>query len=87
MTVAFGLNDAPRVLMRGMKSPIDCWRQQGIVVFIHIDDGFVCMAAKGKAMMASEVVRSDLIRYRLLLSETKCSWGARRTPGVNRVCV
>ena len=30
-------------------------------------------------MRASKVVKGDLIRYGLLLSENKCMWGARRT--------
>jgi hypothetical protein len=78
LMLPFGLNDAARVLTKVMKSPLDCWRRQGIVVFIHIDDGFVCMGSRGEAVRASEVVRSDLIRYGLLISEAKCSWGARR---------
>ena len=79
LILPFRLNDAARVLTRVMKSPIERWRKQGIVVFIHNDDGFVCTSDKGDAMRASEVVRRDLVRYRLLLSESKCMWGARRT--------
>ena len=30
-------------------------------------------------MWASEVVREDLLRYGLLISEGKCTWGARRS--------
>ena len=79
LMLPFGLNDAARVLTKVMKSPIKRWRRQGIVVFIHIDNGFVCTSDRGDAMRASEVVRSDLIRYGLLLSENKCMWAARRT--------
>ena len=43
------------------------------------DDGFVCMEYRDEAVRASEIVRNDLIRHELLVSEAKCSWGARRT--------
>ena len=36
------------------------------------------MGDKEEAVRASEFVRGDLIRYGLLISEAKCSWGARR---------
>ena len=48
-------------------------------MFIHINDGFMCTSDKDAAIRASEVVRRDLVRYGLLLSESKCMWGARRT--------
>ena len=73
LMLPFGLNDAARVLTKVMKSPIDRWRKRGIVVFIHIEDGFVCMGDREEAVRASEFVRGDLIRYGLLISEAECS--------------
>ena len=37
LMLPFGLNDAARVLTKIMKSPMNRWRKQGIIVFIHID--------------------------------------------------
>ena len=37
------------------------------------------MGDRDEAVRASEIVRNDLVRYGLLISEAKCSWGARRT--------
>ena len=79
LMLPFGLNDAARVLTKVMRSPVERWRKMGIIVFIHIDDGFSCCSSRQKAMWASQVVREDLIRYGLLISEGKCTWGARRS--------
>ena len=76
--IPFGLNDAARVLTKVMRSPVERWRKMGIIVFIHIDDGFSCCASRDRAMWASKVVRDDLRSYGLLISETKCVWGAKR---------
>ena len=37
LMLPFGLNDVARVLTKIMKSPMDRWRKQGIIVFIHIN--------------------------------------------------
>ena len=75
LMLPFGLNDAARVLTKVMRSPVERWRKMGIIVFIHIDDGFSCCSSREKAMWASRVVREDLLRYGLLISESKCTWG------------
>ena len=49
----------------------------GILVYIHLDDGFSFSGSREKALEASKQVREDLLRYGLLISESKCSWGAR----------
>ena len=74
----FGLNDAARVLTKLLRSPIKHWRSQGISVFLHIDDGFSCANSREQALNNSNTVRSDLISLGLLISEEKCSWGARK---------
>ena len=74
----FGLNDAARVLTKLMRSPLERWRSMGIKCFIHLDDGFKFTSSKEATLEASKVVRDDLMRYGLLISESKCSWGARR---------
>ena len=51
----------------------------GIRVFIHVDDGFGVCSSKVECLAASERIRSDLISYGLLISESKCSWGARQS--------
>ena len=73
----FGLNDAARVLTKLMRSPIKHWRAQGISVFLHIDDGFSFANSREVALQNSATVRADLIALGLLISEEKCSWGAR----------
>ena len=78
LMLPFGLNNAARILTKVMRSPVDRWRKQGILVFIHIDDGFVCMGDREEAVRASEIARNDQVRYGLLISEAKCSWGPRR---------
>ena len=75
----FGLNDAARVLTKLMRSPLERWRAMGIKCFIHLDDGFIFCGSKEETLEASRVVRQDLINYGLLISESKCSWGARRS--------
>ena len=79
VVMPFGLNDASRVLTKVLKSPLERWRSMGIRVFIHIDDGLGYCSSKSEALRASEQVRGDLIRYGLLISESKCSWGASQT--------
>lgn len=79
VVMPFGLNDASRVLTKVLKSPLGRWRDMGIRCFIHIDDGFGICPSKRQCLVASEKVRSDLISYGLLISENKCSWGARQS--------
>ena len=76
VVMPFGLNDASRVLTKVLKSPLERWRSMGIRVFIHIDDGLGFCSSKEECLKASEQVRGDLIKYGLLISENKCSWGA-----------
>ena len=78
VVMPFGLNDASRVLTKVMKSPLERWRKMGILVYIHLDDGFAPSSGKAECLAASEQVRRDLIKYGLLISEQKCSWGARQ---------
>ena len=75
----FGLNDAARVLTKLMRSPLERWRAMGIKCYIHLDDGFIFCGSKEETLEASRIVRQDLINYGLLISESKCSWGARRS--------
>ena len=74
----FGLNDVARVLTKLLRYLIKHWRSQGISVFLHIDDGFSCANSRELALKNSNTVRSDLISMGLLISEEKCSWGARK---------
>ena len=75
----FGLNDACRVLTKIMKSQIQRWRNLGLNIFIHIDDGLGFCARKEDCLKASRMVREDLRKYGLLISEDKCVWGATQT--------
>ena len=75
----FGLNDATRVLTKLMRSPLERWRAMGIKCFIHVDDGFIFCSSREQTMQASAQIRQDLLNYGLLISESKCSWGARRS--------
>ena len=61
-----------------MKSPIKYWCVQGISVFLHIDDGFSFANSRELTLQNSAAVRADLIVLGLLISEEKCSWGARK---------
>ena len=79
VVMPFGWNDACRVLTKVLKSPMERWRKMGIRVFIHVDDGFGVCSSKVECLAASERIRSDLISYGLLISESKCSWGARQS--------
>ena len=75
----FGFNDACRCVTKLMKTPLARWRRWGArTAEIHIDDGIVFAADKKKATDLSRRVRKDLQEYGLLISEDKCSWGARR---------
>ena len=78
LMMPFGLNDAARVLTKLMRSPLERWRAMGFKCFIHLDDGFIFCSSKEEAIEASRRIRQDLISYGLLISESKCSWGARR---------
>ena len=75
----FGLNDAARCLTKVLRAPLHRWRKMGITVFIHIDDGFSMGNCKEQVIEDSKQVRDDLLKYGLLISEKKCSWGARQT--------
>ena len=75
----FGLNDAARVLTKLLKSPLERWTARGIKCYIHLDDGLIFCSSKEATLEASRLVRQDLIDYGLLISESKCSWGARRS--------
>ena len=79
VVMPFGLNDASRVLTKLLRSPLKRWRSMGIRVFIHIDDGLGFCPSKAECLRASEQVRGDLLRYGLLISEKKCSWGASQS--------
>ena len=55
------------------------WRSWGArTAEVHIDDGLAFVPGKEKALQLSQKVRQDLNNYGLLISEDKCSWGARR---------
>ena len=78
LNLPFGLNDACRVLTKLLRSLLDRWRKSGIKVFIHMDDGFGMVKGREEAVRVSNMVRRDLVLYRLLASEEKSEWGARR---------
>ena len=62
-----------------LKNPLERWRSWGArTAEVHIDDGVVFIPGKEKALQLSRKVRQDLKDYRLLISEDKCAWGARR---------
>ena len=73
----FGLNDAARVLTKLLKSPLAHWHAQGISVFLHLDDGFSFSGTKEQTLANCELIRNDLLALGLLISEEKCSWGAK----------
>ena len=75
----FGLNDAMRVLTKMIKLPLERWRQEGIKVFIHVDDGLGMVKGNEKVLEASRKVREELGRYLWLASEEKLAWGARQS--------
>ena len=66
----FGLNDAARVLTKLMRSPIKYWHAQWISGFSFSNSrvGFSKLCC----------MRADLMALGLLISEEKCSWGARK---------
>jgi hypothetical protein len=75
----FGFNDATRIVTKLLKRPLARWRGWGArVAEVHIDDGILFTAGREEMLELSRRVREDLIRYGLLISEDKCSWGARR---------
>ena len=78
LNLPFGLNDACRVLMKLLKSPLDRWRRSGIKVFIHVDDGFGIVKGRDECVRVSNRVRQDFALYGLLALEEKSEWGARR---------
>ena len=60
LSLPFGLNDAMRVLMKLMKSPLESWRSKGMKVFIHVDDGLGIVRGRSEALEASRTVRKEL---------------------------
>ena len=75
----FGLNDAARVVTKLLRGPLERWRSWGArTAEVHIDNGIVFAKGKEVTRQLSERVRGDLQELGLLISEDKCSWGARR---------
>ena len=75
----FGLNDAARCVTKLLRGPLEMWRSWGArTAEIHIDDGIIFAKGKAFALQLSRKVRQDLQCRGLLISEDKCSWGARR---------
>ena len=61
------------------EKPMTRWRKWGArTAKIHIDDRIVFVWSKEEATELSLKVKKDLQDYGLLISEDKCSWGARR---------
>ena len=60
LNLPFGLNDACRVLMKLLRSPLERWRRSGIRVFIHVNDGFGIVKGRKNLVRASNEVRRDL---------------------------
>ena len=63
LSLPFGLKDAMRVLTKLMKSPLERWRNKGMMVFIHVDDGLGIVRGRQEALKASRRVREELGRY------------------------
>ena len=75
----FGLNDAARCVTKLLRGPLERWRSWGArTAEVHIDDGIVFAEGREFTRQLSRRVREDLQRLGLLISEDKCSWGARR---------
>ena len=74
----FGFVDAARAVTKLLKAPLKNWRSWGArVAEAHIDDVIVFAAGKEKVLDLSRRVHQDLLDFGLLISEDKCSWGAR----------
>ena len=73
-------------MMQPGASPSCCeglWRGGGVggqarTAEVHIDDGIVFADGREFTRQLSRRVREDLQKLGLLISEDKCSWGARR---------
>ena len=50
---------------------LDRWRREGFQVFLHVDDNIGLIKQKDEARRANEIVREDLKRYGLLVSDEK----------------
>ena len=77
MQLPFSLNDAARVLTKVLRSVVRYWGTQGIQCFIHLDDGFSFCASCEQCEANCRFVRQTLKSCGLLISESKCTWGAR----------
>ena len=75
----FGYNDACRVITKILRVPLHHWRNKGIKVYIHVDDGMGFKAGKREAQKAADSVREDLRHLGLITSEEKCCWKVSQT--------
>ena len=73
-SMPFGYRDASRILTKVMRTPLTRWRTSGIPSYIHIDDGIGFKPTRKEAQVAAKVVRSDLVKLGLVVSEEKCQW-------------
>ena len=74
LNLPFGFNDACRVLTKILRFPLQCWREQQIPSFIHVDDGVGLASSEKDCRKAAEVVKRDLEELGLLVSPEKCEW-------------
>ena len=75
----FGFVDAARVVTKLLKAPLMKWRGWGArVAEAHIDEVIVISEGREKVLELSRRVHEDLLRFGLLISEDKCTWGRGR---------
>ena len=70
----FGLATACYAFTKILQPLVKYWHKQGLRILLYLDDGIVAVASKETAEKASQKVRSDLVRARLVKHLAKCSW-------------
>ena len=70
----FGLKDLPYVFTKLFRPLIKHWRACGIPVVQYLDDGWACFLSKAEAILGSEHIRKDLLRFGAIWSIKKCTW-------------
>ena len=60
-----------RVLTKMMKLPLEKWRNEGMKVFIQVNECLGIVRGREKVLEASSKVREKLGRYNWLTSEEK----------------
>jgi len=68
----FGLNSAPVIFTKVMREVVKRWRQDGIIVFIYIDDILILCNDRAKCQEDTERILQDLNHLGFMIKLEKC---------------